>query len=123
MFESYWCVCVCVCVPLAAATPSALVDLTEDAPSPNVEESKVTLVSMEPDAMETEEVSDKKRKKQKQSKKRSGGRKEKAVLVTPVAEDQKEEEEKEEKERDLDDLDFWLSKGDAPTPKKKQVCL
>ena len=100
------------------AVASALVDITEDAPpEPEQSDDEATLVSMEtatPETKESPEVKEKKKKRTKHSKK--SGKKVAAPVVAPV-----EEEEEEEKEEDMDDLEFWLSKADAPTPGKKPV--
>ena len=93
-------------------------DITEDAP-PDVQDDETTLVSMDTVPMDTsipeiKESPEKKMKKQKHSGR--SGKKKKEVLVAPV-----EEVEEVEEKGDLDDLEFWLSKGDAPTPKTKQV--
>ena len=72
--------------------------------------------------METDQSSpDKKKKKQKQSKKKR---------PVAVAAEVREEEEGGGGEGeggkgggDLDDLEFWLSKDDAPVKKKKKVCI
>ena len=99
-------------------------DITEDAPpEPQAGE---TLVSTDTVAMETEQPSppslDRKKKKPKQSKRKKGG---------GVGERREEEEVggggtgegggggTEEVGGDLDDLEFWLSKGDTPAQKKK----
>lgn len=105
---------------LTQGGPSALVDIIEDAPP----QQDNTPVSMETAPMETEElIPDKKRKKQKQSKKKSGSGKSVRDKIE-VQEDEERVGKTEEKEGDLNDLEFWLSKGDAPTPnKKKQVCV
>ena len=96
----------------AAAAPSALVDITEDAPTPDPADDQTTLVSTETATVTTEGASEKKR-----SKKKSGR---KSKTAAPIAAEVEEVEEKNE-EGDLDDLEFWLSRGDAPAPKKKQV--
>lgn len=99
---------------ISAAGGSALVDLTEDAPA-EVEEDQTVLVTMDTPAGEAPEPTERKRKKPKHSKKTS--KKEEEVLIAPVEGGGRTEE----KEGDLDDLEFWLSKTDAPTPNKKQV--
>lgn len=99
---------------ISAAAGSALVDLTEDAPE-EVQEDTSVLVAMDTPAGETPEPTEKKRKKPKHSKKSS---KKEEALVALVTE---EEGKTAEKEGDLDDLEFWLSKSDAPTPNKKKV--
>ena len=102
-------------------------DITEDTPPEPQSGETLTLVATDTATMETEQpsTSEKKREKRKQLKKKKkggGGRK-------------REEEEEEEGEvggvgtgeggkggGDLDDLEFWLTKGDVPMQKKKVVC-
>ena len=110
-------VCIALSLSLSlSAVPSALVDITEDTPPEPQGGETLTLVSMDTE----QPSSDKKKQKQSKKKKRSsekGGGKEK-----------EEEEEVVVVEEggggggDLDDLEFWLSKGDAPVQKKKKVC-
>ena len=94
-------------------------DITEDTPPEPQSGETLTLVATDTATMETEppSTSEKRREKRKQLKKKKkggGGR------------EREEEEEGEvggggtgEGGGDLDDLEFWLSKGDTPVQKKK----